>query len=329
MSIRLMLVIVIVASWAGVGAAWLIKNPPTQSSDPEPPFFYNIPVEDLRKISITAGDSTSSWTYDALTGRWFFEDPANVPANLTRWGGITTLLGGPKTQRVLDQTIDDPVAYGLDNPDLKITASLRDGTDLTLNVGKTTPNSVANYARVVGYDRLVLVDATWGGVLRRLVNEPPYPDWWYTMDPAEATEVLFFRNNDVILGYGMNDDGTWHKCALPVDDEPCAGTELVDTALVQAGLEKISDHGIHGYEELDVQTQDGYAPYEASVDAPYLTVRIEKVQPGGVTNVYRTSMTIGGLTPDETERYLIVNETKDVVRADAAWADGVLELFEG
>lgn len=330
MSLRLALALLIIASWAGVGVAYLIKNPPAASKDPEPPFLYNVSSDDLRKITIDAGGKSVTWVYRQDVRRWFFETPADVPANLQRWGGITTLLGGPKTQRVLEQKIDNEVTYGLDQPPLTITASLRDGSELSLHIGKTTPDEGKHYARVVGYPQLVLVDSSWGNVLTRLVNEPPYPDWWYTLDTAKAAEILLYKKNQVVRAYGLSDDdGKWHVCDLPVLDDPCTGAQLADNDAILSALNLIANRQIHGAESLDLKEKADYIPFQATVDDPYLSIRIETVKQTNVTEVTRLSMTIGGLTPDGKERYMVANETQDVVRADAAWANKILELFEG
>ncbi len=330
MSLRFALVLVIVLSWVSLGAVFVYKNPPGGSKDPDPPFFYTLSSDDLRKITISSGGNSISWVYKEDIRRWFFEDPDGVPANLNRWGGITTLLGGPKTQRVLAKEIDDAAKYGLTSPTLTIAAQLRDGSEVKLDFGGTTPDEGAHYARVVGYPQLVLVDASWGNVLERLVTEPPYPDWWYTMDPAKAAEILFFKENKVVRGYGLSDnDGNWYVCDLPVNGDPCVGTQLADKEAVVQALQLIADRKIHGAERLNVTEQEDYAPYEATVNAPYISIRIETVKQTNITEVTRTSLIIGGLTQDGSERYMVANETQDIVRADAAWANKLLELFDG
>jgi hypothetical protein len=330
MSLRLALVIIIVASWAGVSATWIIKNQSKVAKDPEPPFFYTLSADDLREITIGADGQSVTWVYRDDNRRWYFVSPVDVPANLQRWGGITTLLGGPKTQRVLKQEIESESQYGLDKPSTSISVLLRDGTTLALDIGSTTPNSGSHYARVIGYPQLVLVDSSWGNVLKRLVTEPPYPEWWYTMDPAKATEVLLYRDNEVIRAYGKkDDDGKWYLCDLPVVGEPCEGEQAADEAALIAALEVIANRQITGAEALNLTEQKDYEPYEATVNAPYISIRIETEKSANITEVTRTSMTIGGLTPDGKERYIVANETQDVVRAEAGWANKILEMFEG
>ncbi len=329
MSLRLSLVLIIIACWVGVGATYLVKNPPEAFKDPEPPFFYNLSSDDLRAITITAMDQGVTWVYNDEERRWFFSEPKDVPASVNRWGGITTLLGGPKTQRVLNQKIDDATKYGLDVPDLSISVLLRDGSTVSLDIGKSTPNKGAHYARVVGYPQLVTIDSSWGDVLSRLVNEPPYPDWWYTMDPTKATELLLFNNNEIIRGYGKSDDDNkWYLCTLPVVGDPCRGTQLADESAVLAALQTISDRHITGVAKIGVTEQAGYAQYGATVDAPYLTVRIENEKKTNVTEVTRTTLTIGGLTPDGKERYAVANETQDIIRAEVGWASEILQFFK-
>ena len=40
-------------------------------------------------------------------------------------------------------------------------------------------------------------------------------------------------------------------------------------------------------------------------------------------------MTLGDLTDDGSTRYAVANETSDVIKIDAVWADRVLDLFFG
>ena len=40
-------------------------------------------------------------------------------------------------------------------------------------------------------------------------------------------------------------------------------------------------------------------------------------------------MTLGDLSPDGKTRYVVANETADVIAVDTAWADRLLDLFFG
>jgi hypothetical protein len=330
MNLRLLLVLVTVLSFVAIGATWFITNPKAEVREEEPPFFYTLAPEDLRNIRVNTGEESSSWSLRENSNRWYFDDLENIPADLFRWGGITQLLGGPRTQRVLSQVIDDETLYGLDTPSAEFAVTLRDASELTLILGDLTPDGVNNYARVEGFPQLVLVDASWGRVLERLVNEPPYPEWYYTLD-GQAREIILFNNNEVLRAYGYDrDTGEWQVCDVPLLTDPCTGSQLADGAAIEAELLHFGTPEINGAVALSLIEDVDFAPYGTILEAPYIAVRIENLNPtNNVVEVTRLTMTIGDVTDEGASRYAVANETSDIIKIDAAWADRVLDLFFG
>ena len=338
MNLRLLLVLITVLSFVAIGATWFINNPTEEAKEKAPPFFYTLSPDDMRNIEIETGAEKTSWSRKEGTRRWYFDDLNEVPVNLYRWGGITQLLGGPRTQRVLSQGVDDNALYGLDNPSTTIAITLRDESRVILSLGNLTPDQTNHYARLTRmtsqqivdkYPRLVLVDATWGAVLSRLVTEPPLPEWYYTLS-GKVREVLLFDNNEVIRAYGIDrSTEIWHVCDIPVDGDPCTGSVLADNDALKAELEHFGNPKIVGAVELNLKDDDDYVQYGTTKESPYIAVRIENKKETGVTEVTRLSMTIGDITPDGRSRYAVANETSDVIAMDLEWADRVLELFFG
>lgn len=330
MNLRLLLVLITVLSYIAIGATWVITNPSEEAAEADPPFFYTLAPEDLRNISIDTGEAVSSWSLREEARRWYFDDLENIPADLFRWGGITQLLGGPRTQRVLSQEIDDETLYGLDTPSAQFAVTLRDGSEVRLILGDLTPDGSNNYARVEGFPQLVLVDASWGHVLERLVHEPPYPEWFYTLD-GQPREVILFDNNEVQRAYGYaRDTDEWFICDIPLETDPCTGTELADAEALTEELEHFGSPIIQGAVALNLGEDVDFIPYGTVIESPYIAVRIENRNPEtNVIEVTRLTMTIGDLTDDGKSRFAVANETSDVIKVDAAWADRVLELFYG
>ena len=329
MSLRVSLVLVIAACWIAIGASIVVKQLGETERTEQPPFFFTLSPDDLRHISITSGENSTSWHFREDERRWYFDDEKDVPTALYRWGGITQLLGGPRSQRELKKSVDNPELYGLDNPLLAITVQLRDDRQLTVEMGNLTPDGGAHYARQTGYDELYTVDYSWGDVMLRLVEEPPYPEWFYTMDPNEATEILLFEGNDVTSGYGLDEDlDEWFVCDLPAGDPPCKGTMAADLELVTDYLTHFGNPVIDGAELLNVTDPAAYEPYGVGRDAPYVHIRREVEVRELLTEVYRTSMIIGGVTPGGNYRYAVANETQDIIRVDREWADKMLTMFE-
>ena len=79
------------------------------------PWFYTASMEDIQHIAVQAGGAEAAFTSEG-PGAWFFDEPHRPPVDLARWGGITLLLGGPQTQRVIAESLEDPAAFGLRRP---------------------------------------------------------------------------------------------------------------------------------------------------------------------------------------------------------------------
>ncbi len=329
MSLRLSLLLVIAACWIAIGASLAIKQLGVETRSEQPPFFFTLSPDDLRHISISTKEGSTAWHYREDFRRWFFDDEDDVPTSLFRWGGITQLLGGPRTQRELAKSFSDPALYGFDDPELTIRVLLRDNREIVLEMGDLTPDGGAHYARQQDYKELYTVDASWGEVMLRLVNEPPYPDWLYTMDPTEATEILLFEGNEVTSGYGFDEEtGHWVICDLPAVDTPCTGTEQIDEKITNDFLTLFGNPEIRGAEVLNLAQPEDFEPYGTHRNAPYVHIRREVQVRERLTNVFRTSMVIGDATPDGEHRYAVANETDDVIKVDREWADEILAMFD-
>ena len=328
MSLRLSLILVIAACWVGIGATFAIDQLGQEQRTEQPPFFFTLSPDDLRNISISTREDTVAFHYREDERRWFFDDLNDVPTALYRWGGITQLLGGPRSQREVATEIDDPAKYGLSDPTLTIDVRLRDGTELIVEMGDLNPDQSGNYFRQSGYNQLYTVDASWGEVMSRLVEERPLPEWFYQMNPEEATEILYFEGNVVVKGYAIDDElGGWVVCDLPATEAPCKGEEPADNASVQAWLDSFSNPDLAGAHALNLPDLSDFEPYGAGRDAPYIHIRREVEVRERLTNVYRTSLILGDLTDDGMHRYAVANETPDVILVGREWADELMEFF--
>ncbi|HIF72791.1 MAG TPA: DUF4340 domain-containing protein [Dehalococcoidia bacterium] len=329
MNLRLLLVLITVLSYVAIGVTWFIANPTEVVREPEPPFFYTLAPKDIRTIQISTGDLSTSWSLREDENRWYFDERNNIPADLYRWGGITQLMGGPRTQRVLAQNIDDPTKYGLDTPSSEFAVTLRDDSVVRLALGDLTPDGGNNYARVVGFPQLVLVNSTWGAVLERLVNDPPLPEWYYQLE-GQVREIIMFDENEVVRAYGYNRDAeVWKICDLPLQGDPCSGTQIANSDLLEAEIAHFGDPAINGAVELNLESDGDFVEFGTTVDSPYIALRVENKTATNVTEVSRLTMTIGKVSKDGKSRFAVANETSDVILVDLEWADRVLDLFFG
>ena len=336
MNLRNTLIILIIGSWVAIGAAFILDSDfGNEERIQDPPYFYNIPVEDITSIRLEYGGEAVSFKLRENINRWYFENDDTyheIPADLFRFGGIAVLLGGPRTQRVLQDDIPDPAKYGLDNPVSRYTIGLRDGSERVLLLGKSTVSGDADYAQIDGYDQLVLVDSSWSGVLNRLVTDPPVPEWMYVLNPSEVREVLLFEDNEIVRAYGIDrTTREYHVCDLPIQGDPCSGSIAVDAEAFAAALNLIAERQIDGAVALNLQDETDFERYGATTTSPYMAIRVERPSATqvNVTEVDRVSMTIGDVAPDGIHRYAVANETSDVIYIDREWGDQLLELFTG
>ena len=173
MNFRITFVLAVLAVVVG-GYVVFFELQKTSEREPQPLWFYNVRDDDIRRISVTYQGETEAFIKG--TGeefQWFFDDGTDTEVDLDRWGGIPLLVTGPRSSRVLEERIDDPAAYGLEPPQTVIDVSLEDGRRISVHLGDVTPDGNGNYAQLVGFPTLFIVNVSWGEVLNRLVLEPP------------------------------------------------------------------------------------------------------------------------------------------------------------
>ncbi len=175
MNIRLSIILLFALALVG-GYFYFIELQKPPKTAPLPIWFYNTDDSNFQIISVTFQGENVTFAKDK-EGRWHFGSPGGEPVDLTRWGGITLLLRGPQSRRVLKESVDlnELALYGLERPSTVITVGMVDGNKFSVFIGDKTPDAVSHYVQMEGFPQLFLIDASWGDVLNRLVTEPPYP----------------------------------------------------------------------------------------------------------------------------------------------------------
>ena len=162
------------------------------------PWFYQVHEDDIETIMVRYLDDKSVSFFRTEEGTWAFTDPEGIPPNFNRWGGITLLLSGPGTRRDLtayQPIIDDPVQYGLDDPDTIVNVGLTAGRSVEFRLGDLTTDGRHHYAQVLGFPDLFLIASSWGDVISRLANEPPIPKWYVRRSPLDIVELNVYFGN--------------------------------------------------------------------------------------------------------------------------------------
>jgi len=184
---RITFVLAVLAVVVG-GYVVLFELQKTSERETQPLWFYNVRDDDVQRISVTHQGETEAFikgTDEAF--EWFFDDGTGTEVDLIRWGGIPLLVTGPRSSRVLEERIDNPLAYGLEPPQTVVGVSLEDGRLISVHLGDVTPDGTGHYAQMVGFPTLFIVNVGWGEVLNRLVTEPPIPP---PPDPPQSLEQV-------------------------------------------------------------------------------------------------------------------------------------------
>ncbi len=331
MNLRITFSAVIVLAFIAVIATFVVQSDTgEEQSGPDLPFFYTLAPDDIRHIKINTDLGETDFTLVPDQRVWYFDDPAGIPVSHDRFGGMTFLLGGPKIQRLLQDEVEDEAIFGLENPDLVVDLGLRDGSSIAMELGDLTPDGEGQYARMVGFPQMVLVDSSWGQVISRLVAEPPFPDWLYTMSTSNVKEILFFQGNEIVRGISFRDDQGWVECDIPVgDDVPCTGSIPIDFSGLEQWLEHIAAPEFKGVAQVARSPEEANPElFGITPESPYIDIRLEAPARQGVIEVTHVTIALGDLSSDGSGMFVRTMEEPDIAEVDVEWGNRVLEFFD-
>ena len=330
MNWKLTLGLVVLAAAIAAVAYWNPFTSPLERRAASP-WFYQVSMDDIVKIDITAGDVTQgfhkndedAWSIDGMNG---------VPTDLYRWGGIVLLLSGPQTRRDFSEirpVIEDPAEYGLDQPVLVVNVGLTADRYLEFRLGDKTPDGNHHYGQVVGFPQLYTIADTWGEVLARLAHEPPIPRWWIQRDPADIVEVnIDLREpgeKDRPRLRLQKEEDEWFARHFPNDEE----NRPLDADKWSEYLPLIGGPGEMTIEKYRVTSRD-YADWGIDEEGRYIEIRFAGLTETGVKYTDGVPFLIGNETPDGQGYYAIPissgSSVSAVVYLDADWVDTLFGL---
>jgi hypothetical protein len=173
--------LVLLAVVVVLGAVLYVTTRPraVPASVPTRPYVWLVDMLELAKMTISLPPQGKSESWIKHPDQyWYFDVPQGPKVNMKRWGGgIPLIMSGPASNRriVVDATDDQLSLYGLVNPLMRITLTLKAGQTVNIIVGDGTPDQQAHYIKLADSREVFTVDATWYDVLEKLVLDPPYP----------------------------------------------------------------------------------------------------------------------------------------------------------
>ena len=317
MSIRTSIILLVLLAMIA-GYVFFVQVRQTEDSSDITSWFYNIDLPDLKKITITDGDNESSFI-EGDDRWWYFEDPEGLPVGQGRWEGITLLLTGPKSHRLLDEQPSDLEPYGLLPAQSSITMDLHNEETITILMGLPTPDLGNTYMQIDGFPQVFTIFEGWGNVIKSMVAEPPYPDWYYNIDTSSIVRIrlnsgdftmeLISNQADWFINDGTENplDNDWLESFLIALEKPQSQelTERNPTDLLQYGLASPSFH---------------------------LFIDVIRVDEAGLNVISNYKFVVGDMTKDNNHYYGQARHqetsTGDIFEVPAEWVDSLKQLAE-
>ena len=314
MSIRTSIILVIALAMVA-GYVFFIQLRQVEEEEEQPPWFYNLDISDLTRIQIEDELGNASF-HLGDDNNWRIGDPEGIPVGLERWGGITLLLTGPRSRRLLDEQPTELAPYGLDAPPTVVEVDLKDGRSINVLLGLTTPDGQNNYAQVEGFPQVFTVFSGWRESLTKLIDDPPYPVWYYNADATTINRFELFTDEGFLSliregeEWRFNDDDM-----APVDAEELPGI-----------LEHLENP------EQDLVAPDTRDLSQYGLDEPVVSLFLEtqKLDDEGFNVISHSRYLIGGLTEDGSDYYAQTVRGEfplpEIFIVEASWAEALQAL---
>lgn len=285
MNLRLsILLVTVLVLFGGTFLVWRVYG--TSERPPEEPWLYRIGEDTIVQIEVSHQGQTVLYNRDPGSLQWFIQGDPKIPVFRDKWSGTPLLLSGPRVNRALAETIENPAAYGLDPPDSIVKVSDRTGQSFEFHMGIPTPDQSNQYARLVGHPDLFTVPAIWAQVVNRLATEPPYLRL-YQLEDDEQIVYIEVTDNGKTVGYGMEGDGRWY--ILGPTEVPVLEEKWGDTPSRFTGPRA---------DQIVAESFENAAQY--GLDPPLTKVRLGRAT-GADLEFY-----LGNTTPDGDHRYASV-----------------------
>jgi hypothetical protein len=261
----------------------------SRSADPLAlqPWLWKVGVDDIRHIQVAHDGQSVSFRQEGK--QWVIEDGFDTPVFMERWGGITLALSGPRGDRTLSETIEDPGKYGLASPYASIVVTDRSGNVVEIQLGDPTPDQENQYVRLSD-GRLSTIAKPWADVVAGLVTRPPYtPPWLETLGVAHIKAV------------GISLSGQEHLVAYYIADDqwiifPGEGNDTGDRPVEAAAWDAMTR--LFNDQSLAIVSQDLDDTAKYGLDSPHIVLDLE-THTGDIVSFY-----IGGLTSGGDKRYM-------------------------
>ncbi len=163
----LVIVFLVLVLLSGVVAALMLTAPTveipedeSQSEEITSRLLYDLNTDNIVKIEID--NETSEYAIDRISTDditiWLVAEYFNAPINFTQINRVMEQAATLTSQQVVTEKAEDLSLYGLDNPRVRYTITLDDGTVQEILLGNDVPNLQQVYMKFVGQDTIQTVN---------------------------------------------------------------------------------------------------------------------------------------------------------------------------
>jgi hypothetical protein len=279
-----------------------------------PERLYVINQDELISVAITSDEA--SVRFDRVPEGWQFREPNGIGVNGDRWGGIVLLLSGPQIERELGW-VEDPREFGLDLPST-VELTIANGSQVIIEIGDRTPDKRHHYAMLRGTSTVLLVNADWGAVLQSLLEEPPFPYWYYRVNPERARVFEIDQANQRATMFLGTNPGQLASGRVLIDD--------ADTRDMTAEEYRKALSLVGGPPTLQVLKLPDTTNPALGFASPTATLRLTYQLAKPIEERFDFSIVylVGGLTADGQHYFVTTSDTPALLTFNAAWIDALL-----
>ena len=279
---------------------------------PEEPWLYRIGEDTIEHIEVTNEGQTVVYDRPPGGNRWYIEGEPKIPVFQAKWSGTPLLLSGPRVNRDLAETIEDPASYGLEPPISIVKVTDRGGQSFEFHMGGTTPDENNTYARLVGHPTLFTVPTIWAQVINRLATQPPYLRLFQLEDNPLVYVEVTSKGQSLTYGKVGADDSEW----VLIGPEEVDPTETPVLADVWGDLPTM----LNGPRVNDILADSFKNPEEYGLEPPQTTIRL------GMAAGADVEFYLGDTTPDGEHRYVSVKDKTELYAMPKQRADRLIAL---
>lgn len=131
--------------------------------------LFDFAADDVSAIEIVMGDSAFSCARDT-TGEWTTGEPENMSLKKWKMNGLASQLSFLRAFAFVDEASPNIARMGLDLPQVRVTVSLYDSSEATLDLGAADGDEVYVFAG----DQYATVSGGFLGDLKDILRNPPY-----------------------------------------------------------------------------------------------------------------------------------------------------------